>query len=120
MHELAKKRLSNFLQRTEFVERDFKQQNWNIGLGKFNAVITLQAVHELRHKRYATEFHKQVRPLLKENGVYLFCDHYFGADAIQNNQLYMSLAEQHQSLEHAGFVYTEVLKKGGRALYNAS
>jgi predicted methyltransferase len=108
------------LERAQFIERDLKQKNWSADLGKFDAIITLQAVHELRHKRYAAELHRQVRPLLKENGVYLFCDHYYGADANKNNQLYMSLAEQHQSLEDAGFIYSEVLNKGGRALYNAT
>jgi len=72
MHQLAKKRLNKYLDRVKFIECDFKQAKWNTGLGHFNAVITLQAVHELRHKRYAVEFHKKVRELLDDNGVYLF------------------------------------------------
>lgn len=120
MHELAKKRLSKHLQSVRFIECDFKQQNWNDKLGDFDAVITLQAVHELRHKQYATDFHKQVSPLLGNHGVYLFCDHYFGLDAMQNNQLYMSHTEQGQSLEMSGFSYNEILNKGGRVLYNAT
>lgn len=113
MHEIAKKRLGRHVARVEFIERDFKKDNWNADLGKFNAVITLQAVHELRHKRYATELHSQVRPLLAENGDYLFCDHFYGDEAMKNNQLFMSLIEQRQSLETAGFTYNEVLLKGG-------
>lgn len=120
MHEIAKNRLEHHVDRVEFIERDFKKNNWNVGLGKFNVVITLQAVHELRHKRYATELHSQVRPLLDENGDYLFCDHFYGDEAMKNNQLFMSLIEQHQSLEAAGFTYKEILIKGGRALYHAA
>ena len=119
MHRLAKKQLHKHLQRVKFIERDFKQPNWNEDLGRFDAVVTLQAVHELRHKRYATDFHRQVRPLLGNNGVYLFCDHYFGHEGMQNDQLYMSNAEQRQSLKNAGFSYSEVLNRGGRALYYA-
>ena len=119
MHELAKKRLGKYLERVKFIKVDFKQSNWNTELGTFDAVITLQAVHELRHKRHASGFHKQVRPLLGNSAFYLFCDHYFGKTAMQNNQLYMSIDEQQQSLKDAGFSYKEVLNKGGRCLYNA-
>ena len=120
MHSLANKRLGKYLRRVKFIEVDFKQNDWSQKLGKFDAVITLQAVHELRHKRYATEFHKQVRCLLKNNGVYLFCDHYSGQSGMKNNQLYMSIEEQRQSLEAASYSYKEILNKGGRCLYNAT
>lgn len=120
MHKLAEIRLKQHSKRVGFVERDFKDPGWNEGLNQFDAVLTLQAVHELRHKQHATTLHRQVRPLLGPNGIYLYCDHYFGEGAMHNNQLYMSLSEQRQSLESARFQYKEVLIKGGRALYNAN
>ena len=120
MHSLANKRLNKYLSHVKFIEVDFKQNNWNQGLDKYDAVITLQAVHELRHKRYATELHKQVRPLIKSTGVYLFCDHYYGQEGMKNNELYMSIKEQYQSLDAANYSYKEVLNKGGRCLYNAT
>ena len=119
MHELANNRLAYKLDRVIFIERDLKEAHWNEGLDKFDAVITLQAVHELRHKRYAQKLHSQVKPLLRESGVYLYCDHYFGSDAMGDNRLYMSLEEQRQSLESAGFECRNVFTKGGRALYRA-
>ncbi len=70
MHELARIRLSNLVERVEFVERSFKEPDWQVGLGHYDAVITNQAVHELRHKRYAEQLHRQVRTLVKENGIY--------------------------------------------------
>ncbi len=120
MHELARRRLSDNLDSATFVERNFKEPGWEVGLGQFDAVITNQAVHELRHKRYAAALHAQVKRLLCVGGVYLAADHYFGAGAMQNDQLYMSLDEQRSCLESAGFTVAEILVKGGRALYRAT
>lgn len=119
MHFLAKRRLVAFLDRVRFITRDFKDSNWVDGLGSFDAIVTLQAVHELRHKHYAEEFHRNVRGLLKAHGPYLVCDHYFGEGAMNNNQLYMSLDEQRACLRNAGYTVSDILIKGGRALYHA-
>lgn len=120
MHEIARRRLNDNLGKITFVERSFKEPGWQFGLGQFDAVITNQAVHELRHKRYAAALHAQVKKLLCVGGVYLAADHYFGEGAMQNDQLYMTLDEQRSCLESAGFTASEVLVKGGRALYRAT
>ena len=52
MHELAKARLGSLAGQAQFIERSFKEPTWATGLGTFQFVITNQAVHELRHKRY--------------------------------------------------------------------
>lgn len=100
-----------------FIERSFKDIDWEAGLGKFDAVITNQAVHELRHKRYAGVLHEQVGPLLNDAGIYLVFDHYRGEDGMQNDQLYMSCEEHRASLAPAGYNVTDLLIKGGRVLY---
>src|SRR5689334_17767201 len=46
MHELARARLGEFGRHAEFLQRDFKQPDWNEGLGEFDCVVTMQAVHE--------------------------------------------------------------------------
>lgn len=120
MHDLARKRLAPVLDRVNFIERNFKQPGWEQGLGTFDAVITLQAVHELRHKRYAGALHAAVKNLLAKDGVYMVCDHYCGEGGMGNDQLYQSLAEQQESLSKAGYAVAEVLVKGGRSLYRAS
>ena len=120
MHELARQRLEGVIERIKFVERSFKDSGWETGLGKFDAVVTNQAVHELGHKRRAEGLHVQVKSLLKQNGVYLVCDHYFGDDGMKNDQLYMSLEEQRTKLQSANYDVTEILVKGGRALYSAT
>lgn len=121
MHELAAERLEALADRVQFVHRSFREAVWPEGLGKFEFVVTQQAVHELRHKRYAVSLHTQVRELLIPGGAYLVCDHFFGEGGMSNNQLYMSIAEQKQSLLSSGFSKVEqVLLKGGLVLHHAS
>lgn len=121
MHSLAKERLGSLVSRVEFVERNFKESSWTAGLGKFECVVTNQAIHELRHKRYAPEFHAQVKSLLAPCGFYLVCDHYAGDGGMKNDQLYMSVAEQRDALLTAGFNQVEqIMIKGGLVMHRAS
>lgn len=121
MHQLARQRLGKLAERAQFVERDFKQAGWSEGLGVFDCVVTMQAVHELRHKRYAPALHAAVRGLLAPGGRYLVCDHYFGPDGMQNDRLYMTVDEQRAALAEAGFrTVEELLRKGGMTLHRAT
>ncbi len=91
------------------------------GLGAFHHVITNQAVHELRHKRYAEPLHKQVRSILLHEGTYLISDHYFGEDGMKKEDLYMTVEEQRQTLVAAGFTRVEeLLRHGGMVLHSAA
>ena len=120
MHTLAQRRLEIVDgAAVKYIECDFKANGWTVGLGQYGAVLSNQAVHELRHKRYAQDFFVQVRSLLKPRGILLFCDHYCGEGGVSNDQLYMNLEEQRAVLRGAGFKAVEVLVKGGRALYCA-
>lgn len=120
MHELASKRLAGLTGNTvQYLQRSFKEDRWMQGIEQVDFIATIQAVHELRHKRHAPELFRQVRELLKPGGVLLFCDHYFGEDGLSNDQLYMSRTEQRRTLESAGYAVSEILVKGGRALYKA-
>lgn len=120
MHELARQRLSGLSgNNIQYLERNFKENDWIEGIEQVDVIVTIQAVHELRHKRYAADFFSQVRCLLNPDGMLLFCDHYFGDDGMNNDQLYMSRIEQRQALESAGYCVSDILIKGGRALYKA-
>jgi SAM-dependent methyltransferase len=120
MHQLAAERLGDRGARVRFVERSFRDTAWSAGLGPFDAVVTHQAVHELRHKDYAQALHAQVRPLLASGGIYLVCDHFLGEGGQSNDQLYMTVDEQGDALRRAGFGDVEaVLVKGGLVLHRA-
>lgn len=120
MHELARTRLGAMADRVQFVERSFKDDGWVDGLGVFDCVVTHQAVHELRHKRYAATLHKQVATVLPAGALYLVCDHFAGSDGMSDNQLYMSQVEQRVSLISGGFEATELLKADDKlAMYRA-
>jgi SAM-dependent methyltransferase len=121
MHELARERLQSLAHAVRPVEADFKCAGWTTGLGSFDAIITMQAVHEVRHKKHVAGLHRSVRSLLKTNGQYLVCDHYLGQDGMTNELLYMTVEEQRDALESAGFdIVTCLLRMGGLVLHSAS
>jgi SAM-dependent methyltransferase len=121
MHALARQRLGMLIDRVQFVVRSFKDPGWSRGLGRFDAVITNQAVHELRHKRYAEELHQQVATVLRPGALYLVCDHFVGPGGMTNDQLYMSASEQKSAIESAGYAsVSQVLLKGGMVLHRAT
>ncbi len=121
MHQLAKQRLGPLVNRVDFAEASFKDHHWVKHLTQFDAVVTQQAVHELRHKRYAPELHRQVRAVLRPGASYLVCDHFFGLGGMSNDQLYMTVDEQKAAIESAGYQSVrQVLLKGGLVLHHAS
>jgi SAM-dependent methyltransferase len=121
MHELARERLGSLAQAVRQAEVNFKHPGWTTGLGSFDAVITMQAVHEVRHKKHVAGLNVAVRSLLKTYGRYLVCDHYVGQDGMTNETLHMTVEEQRRALELAGFsVVTCVLRKGGLVIHSAS
>ncbi len=131
MHAAAKERLGRCVARASFLERDFADPSWSAGLGPFDAVVTVQAIHELRNKRHASVLHAQVREILSPQGIYLMCDQHTGgaepgveargsAREQNNEHQFMSLAEHEASLRAAGFVTVERLaERSGVALYLA-
>ena len=121
MHQLARTRLGVQVARVEFVERSFLQPEWPQGLGKFDFVITHQAVHELRHKKYASTLHAQVVRLLKPAGKYLVCDHFAGVHGMQNTELYMGIEGQSDALIQGGLASVRrLLEKDGLVLHCAA
>jgi ubiquinone/menaquinone biosynthesis C-methylase UbiE len=121
MHALARERLQNHSNRVQYVQRSFKEDHWMDGLGVFDHVVTNQAVHELRHKRYAGPLHEQVRSVLVPGGTYLVSDHYFGDDGMKKEGLYMTVEEQRRTLAAAGFTRVEeLLRLGGMVLHSAA
>jgi len=120
MHTLARERLSDLSNKVEFVLRDFISPQWNEGLPIYNAVITLQAVHELRHKRRAPALYDAVRGLLPKDGMLLVCDHFAGDGGMSNTALFMNKEEHENALRASGFGNVScLLNQGGMVVYRA-
>ncbi len=118
MHDLAREHLGEIASRVTFVTRDFRKPDWTAGLSAFDAVVTMQAVHETRHKRHALPLLVQARTLLRPGGQLLYCDHYF-ADGTKPG-LTLDRTEQPEVLRAAGYSRVELLRdEGGMALYTA-
>ena len=121
MHMLAREHIGATSHPVTFVTGDFREPTWYLELGDFDAVITLQAVHELRHHSRAATLHRAVRSMRRPEGVYLVCDHFAGAGAMSNAELYMPPGEQAAALHGAGFPWVRnVLQRGSLVLHRAS
>lgn len=104
MHQLLKQKIPLNLQHHLRCEcGDFKTHDWTQPLTHYDLIICHQALHELRHKRHAAQFHQQIFNCLHAKGLYLLCDHVYAPDGMQNNQLYMSASEMKTSLMSIGF-----------------
>jgi SAM-dependent methyltransferase len=114
MLELSRARVGEHPAAT-FVLADFKQPGWTRSVeAPFDAVITMQAVHELRHKRHALALYRQVHDLLCPGGLLLVCDHAPPDERLRSTELHATEEEQHAALVEAGFrrVKTELLLRG--------
>lgn len=118
MHALARQRLKALASKMQFITGDFRLASWTEGLGSFDAILTLQAAHELRHIRRLPALLSQIRSVLSPNGLFLYSDHY--AEGGQNPKLVLARSEQSRVLENAGFSRVRrLLDKRGMALYSA-
>src|SRR5262249_48425786 len=120
MHALARQRLGDLTTRVQFVEADFRNPDWTAGLPPFDAIVTIQAVHELRHKPRAPSLYREVRSLLRRRGTFLMCDHFVGTDGMSNTALFMTPGAHERALRDAGFsMARKILQKGGLVLFLA-
>jgi SAM-dependent methyltransferase len=118
MHDLAREQLGPLITKVKFIQRDFRKPEWNLMLGRFDAVVTLQAAHEIRHQDRLPDLLRRTRQCLKTGGLFLYCDHYRGS--LKNPVLYLERQRQPETLREAGFVNVKrILDKGGMALYGA-
>jgi SAM-dependent methyltransferase len=116
MHHIARERLSAFLERVHFIQRDFRSPDWTENLGIFDAVVTMQAVHEVRHTRHVVPLLTQARKLIAPGGMLLYCDHY--AESGKKPAFFLERQKQPTALLDAGFSRVQMLlDAGGMALY---
>ena len=120
MHDIARQRLGKLAEHVRFIEADFSVDGWATGLSKVDAVVTSQAVHELRHKLHASAFYQAVRAVLKPSGVLLVCDHFAGEGGMADTALFMTPEEQESAIVAGGFLRPDLLMcNGGLVLFRA-
>ena len=117
MLALSRTRLAGFP--ASFVLASFKSEDWTRRVGgRFDCVVSMQAVHELRHKRHAPRLYEQVYQVLAVPGLVLVCDHTPLDDCERSIALYMTEQEQQQALVDARFANVHVeLAMNGLMLY---
>jgi SAM-dependent methyltransferase len=101
MHALARDYLGETGNPVTFLTRDFRDAQWNEGLGGFDAVVTHQAAHEMRHKRHLRHLLSATRACLKPGGMLLYCDHHAGEG--RHPDLMATRDEQIAAMAEAGF-----------------
>lgn len=122
MLEQSRRRLERHAPRTGFTRADFKTDSWPTAAGgPFDLVFSLQAVHELRHKRHAPRLYAQIRSIISPNGAVVVCDHLpESAPTPRYRLLYMTIAENLAALANAGFSDPELVWTGhDMAMYRA-
>jgi cyclopropane fatty-acyl-phospholipid synthase-like methyltransferase len=107
MHELAAEYLGELASRVTFVTRDFREPTWAVDLGNFDAVVTLQAAHETRHKRHLVPLLERARTVVVPGGLVLYADHYLTPET-KLPALAPERTEQPLALARAGFVDLEL------------
>ena len=117
MHEIAAEHLGELANRVTFVTRDFRGPGWPADLGTFDAVVTLQAAHETRHKRHLVPLLERARTVVAPGGVLLYADHYLTPET-KLSALKPARADQPLALESAGFIDVQLrYEEGNMALW---
>ena len=107
----SRTRLARYAERTRFVQADFKSESWPAAAGgPFDFVISLQAIHELRHKRHAPRLYAQARTLLAPGAELIVCDHLPEMEPSERRRvLYLNRDEYLALLAAAGFAEPQVV-----------
>lgn len=106
---MGRKRFEPFASRVSFLQVDFKQPRWTEQIVRPQAaIVSVQAVHELRHKKYAPDFYRECLKVLRDGGRILICDRLPKDDSEQDSALFMTTEEQVAALREAGFAKSVV------------
>jgi SAM-dependent methyltransferase len=106
MHELSAVRLASFTSRTEHCVADFRAPDWVEGVEHgADAVVTLQAVHELRHASRIPALYAQVHDVLRAGGTFVVADFLNRDDDHREHR--MTVGEHRSTLGAAGFADAE-------------
>ena len=106
MLELSRRRLAKFQDRTVFIQADFKKADWAAGVGAgFDLIVSLQAVHELRHASRIPKLYAQLHGLLAPGGKILICAHVNSSSPFGHRAAHFMTVEEHLStFKKVGFI----------------
>lgn len=109
MLEMSRARVGRFAA-ARFVLGDFRQDDWTRHVsGPYDAVVSMQAVHEVRHTRHVPRLYEQIRAMLAPGGLFLVCDRTPEDDTPRSRALFMTAEEQAEALQQAGFVDVQLV-----------
>jgi SAM-dependent methyltransferase len=106
MLELSRSRLKKFQDRTVFIQADFKKAGWAADIrAGLDLVVSLQAVHELRHASRIPKLYAQLHSLLAPGGTILICDHVNPSSPSGHRAAHFMTVEEHLStFQKVGFI----------------
>lgn len=118
MLAMSRERVGSFAA-ARLVLSDFRSDAWIADVSPpYDCVASMQAVHELRHKRHAPRLYAQVREVAAQEATILICDHTPKNQSWPASALFMTEAEQVAALASAGFTSIEVVRsEQGLVLY---
>jgi hypothetical protein len=118
MLAMSRERLARF-PAASFVRADFRSEEWaHVAETPFDCVVSMQAIHEVRHKRHVPRLYELVYRTTAASGLVLICDHTPWDDSEWSTSLFMTEEEQMRALFSAGFAQVGIaMSISGLVLY---
>lgn len=106
MLKLSQSRLAKFKDLTLFIQGDFKKANWTDAVpARFDLIVSLQAVHELRHASRIPKLYSQLYSLLTGGGKILICDHVNSPSPSSHRAAHFMTVKEHlATFKKVGFI----------------
>jgi SAM-dependent methyltransferase len=106
MLDLSRSCLAKFRDRTVFIQADFKKADWAAAVDVgFDLIVSLQAVHELRHACRIPMLYTQLHGLLLPGRIILICDHVNSSSPSGHRAAHFMTVEEHLStFKKVGFI----------------
>lgn len=107
MHDLARKRVGADV-RAAFVRADFGDADWTTHIPEaIDAVVSMQAVHELRRPERVPDLYRQLRVLGRQTLTLLICDHVRQPE--DDRPVFLTVDEHLEAMDAAGASDPELL-----------
>jgi len=112
MIELSRERLKDFGDKAVFHQGSFLDNGWwRLLPGPFDAIVSLQAVHEVRESSRIPRLYGDLRQLLCEGGVILIADQVNTGD--KREEHFLTSDEHQAALQNAGYDSVRIVYEEG-------